>query len=49
MKKTKSPPERKTCVNGDGRPIQPPSEVLCRECLDALDKKMHALLGPKQR
>lgn len=33
----------KTCCNGDGRPIQPPSEVLCKECLDELDRKFQAL------
>ena len=33
------------CVN-DGRPVQPPSEVLCAECLKRLDEKMEALLGP---
>lgn len=32
---------RTVCVNGDGRPVQPPSMVLCKECLDALDAKLH--------
>lgn len=36
------------CCNGDGRPVQPPSWVLCKECLDALDKKMHEVLGGKK-
>lgn len=35
------------CCNGDGRPIQPPSKVLCKKCLAELDRQMHALLGPK--
>lgn len=21
-----------SCANGDGRPVQPPSKVICREC-----------------
>lgn len=32
-----------SCVNGDGRPIQPPSWVLCAECFAELDAKMRAL------
>lgn len=32
------------CYNGDGRPIQPPSKVLCRECFAALDVKLRAVL-----
>ena len=31
------------CVNGDGRPISPPSAVLCRECLRGLTVKMENL------
>ena len=31
------------CCNGDGRPVQPPSKVLCKECLDKLLDKMIAL------
>lgn len=34
-----------TCVNGDGRPVQAPSWVLCRVCLDRLSEKMHTLLS----
>ena len=33
------------CANGDGRPICPPSAILCRECLDALDAKWKKLDG----
>lgn len=33
----------KSCANGDGRPIQPPSLVLCKECFDKLDAKFAAL------
>lgn len=33
------------CVNGDGRPICPPSKVLCRECLDKLSNKMQEILN----
>ena len=31
-----------TCANGDGRPIQSPLKVLCRECLSALDARLGA-------
>ena len=24
----------KFCANGDGRPVQPPSHVLCKECME---------------
>ena len=34
------------CVNGDQRPICPPSKVLCRECLEALSKKMESMADP---
>lgn len=32
------------CYNGDGRPVQPPSAVLCRECLDEIETKVKAML-----
>lgn len=37
------------CVDSEGKPkpTKRPSWVLCADCLDGLDKKMHALLGPK--
>ena len=31
--------ERTVCVNGDGRPIRPPSAVLCKGCLQKLTEK----------
>jgi len=31
------------CCNGDGRPVQPPSKVLCKECLTALSAKFDQL------
>jgi len=37
----KKPLER--CVNGCDAPVQPPSWVLCKACLDNLGAKMHAL------
>ena len=37
----------KKCCNGCDAPVQPPSEVLCAECLAKLDVKMRALLNPK--
>ena len=33
----------KYCVNGDGRKVQSPSWVLCKECLAKLDAKFKAL------
>lgn len=30
----------KLCVNGDSRPVQAPSKVLCKECLDDLDRNL---------
>lgn len=41
----------KACVNGDGRPVQPPSKVLCRECFEVLKQQFEDLrasygLGP---
>lgn len=32
------------CCNGCDAPVCPPSEVLCKVCLDALDKKIHSLV-----
>ena len=34
-----------TCANDDGRPICPPSKVLCRECMDMIGEKLRALLA----
>lgn len=31
------------CVNGDGRPVHPPSFVLCKECFAVLNQKMQKL------
>lgn len=31
------------CVNGDGRPVHPPSRVLCKPCFEELDEKMRNL------
>lgn len=31
----------KNCVNGCQRPVQEPSKVLCKECLEKLDRKFH--------
>jgi hypothetical protein len=39
----KLPLER--CANGCDAPPQHPSLVLCKKCLDALDVKMHKVLG----
>ena len=33
----------KYCINGDSHPVQPPSYVLCKQCLAVLDKDIHAL------
>ena len=34
----------KACANGDGRPVQPPSKVICKECMDEIGVKLRALL-----
>ncbi len=33
------------CVNGDGRPVSPPSKVICRECQDAIAAKLDAMIA----
>lgn len=43
MKRKKKVPA--TCVNGCPAPVQAPSKVLCKKCLEILDKRMRALLG----
>ncbi len=35
----------KWCVNGDGRPVSPPSKVICRECQDAITAKLDAMIA----
>ena len=37
------------CCNGDGRPVSPPSRVLCAECGAELNEKMEKLLGGTNR
>jgi len=36
----------KECCNCPGKPPQPPSWVLCKDCLEGLDKQMHDVLDP---
>ncbi len=38
----------KECCNGCGEPPCPPSKVLCKDCLDGLDDKMHSLVKPSK-
>jgi len=33
------------CANGDGRPVSPPSRVICRECQDKITAKLRKLAG----
>jgi hypothetical protein len=33
----------KFCCNGDGKPVQPPSKVLCADCLAKLSQKFEDL------
>ena len=33
-----------TCANDDGRPVCPPSKVLCKECLEMIGPKLRAML-----
>lgn len=44
VKKSKSK-KRILCVNGDDRPVRPPSKVLCRECMDKISDKMQEILN----
>jgi len=37
------------CVNGCDAPVCPPSKVLCKKCLKALDRKMKRLLSPPRQ
>lgn len=30
----------KWCANGDGRPVSPPSLVICRECQDEIGRRL---------
>lgn len=39
-----TPTKYEACVNGDGRPIHSPSEVLCKECFEALSKAVRDCL-----
>ena len=34
----------KLCCNGDGRPVQPPSKVLCKECLNGIGETLRDML-----
>ena len=36
------------CVNGDGRPIAPPSKVICKECMDKITKRMQDIIDQLQ-
>lgn len=38
-----------TCANGDGRPIQPPSLVICKVCLDKIGATLRELLATAKR
>ena len=33
------------CANNDGRPVAPPSKVVCRECQDMIEAKLRELLA----
>lgn len=35
---------KRTCANGDGRPICPPSRVICRECMDQISRNLRAMI-----
>ncbi len=34
----------KTCYNGCGKPVHYPSKVLCKDCLDAVGKKLQEII-----
>ena len=35
----------KFCVNGDGKPVCPPSKVLCRDCLNDIPRKLEQMIN----
>ena len=36
------------CANGCGKPICPPSRVICRDCLDRITQQMEDMLAKMQ-
>lgn len=38
-----------TCANGDGRPVSPPSKVICRQCQDKITETLEAMLDRMSR
>lgn len=36
--------DERTCANGDGNPICPPSKVICRQCLDKIGATLRGML-----
>ncbi len=34
----------KFCANGDGRPVCPPSKVICKECLDEISRTLEKMI-----
>jgi hypothetical protein len=39
----------RTCANGDGRPICPPSKVICRECMQAIRDTLAGMVEDAKR
>jgi len=35
----------KFCINGDGKPVCPPSKVLCRECLNNVRRDLEQMIN----
>ena len=35
---------KRECTNSDGRPIAPPSKVICRECQDEITRALDAMI-----
>jgi hypothetical protein len=38
-------PEEKLCVNGCGKPVAPPSLVVCQDCLDRMTAILEAMVA----
>ena len=37
--------EEKLCINGCGKPVAPPSLVVCQDCLDRMTARLEAILA----
>jgi len=35
----------KSCANGDGNPVCPPSKVICRKCMDKISSTLEGIIS----